>query len=83
MPPVGFEPTISAGERPQTYALYRTATGTGNSRTITAAKLEDTMSAKYRFWFLKHAKMSICIRAAEWSNVKSYVVFSSPYTLVV
>jgi len=41
------------------------------------------MSAKYRFWFLKHAKMSICIRAAEWSNVKSYVVFSSPYTLVV
>ena len=30
MPPVGFEPTISAGEWPQTYALDRTATGTGN-----------------------------------------------------
>ena len=29
MLPVGFEPTISAGERPQTYALDRTATGTG------------------------------------------------------
>ena len=29
MPPVGFEPTISAGERPQTDALDRTATGTG------------------------------------------------------
>ena len=29
MPPVGFDPTISAGERPQTYALYRAATGTG------------------------------------------------------
>ena len=29
MPPEGFEPTISAGERPQTYALDRTATGTG------------------------------------------------------
>jgi hypothetical protein len=26
---VGFEPTISAGERPQNYALDRTATGTG------------------------------------------------------
>ena len=25
--PVGFEPTISAGERPQTYALDRAATG--------------------------------------------------------
>ena len=30
MPPVEFEPTISAGERPQTYALDRAATGTGN-----------------------------------------------------
>ena len=29
MPPVGFEPTISAGERWQTYALDRAATGTG------------------------------------------------------
>jgi len=31
MLPVGFEPTISAGERPQTYALDRAATGTGIS----------------------------------------------------
>ena len=30
MTPVGFEPTISAGERPQTYALDRAVTGTGN-----------------------------------------------------
>ena len=29
MPPVEFEPTISAGKRPQTYALDRAATGTG------------------------------------------------------
>jgi len=29
MPPVGFEPTISAGERPQTYALDSPATRTG------------------------------------------------------
>ena len=29
MTPVGFEPTISAGERPQTYALDRAATETG------------------------------------------------------
>ena len=28
-PPVGFEPTVSAGERPKTYALDRAATGTG------------------------------------------------------
>jgi hypothetical protein len=32
--PVGFEPTIAAGERPQTYALDRAATGTDNNNTI-------------------------------------------------
>ena len=29
MPPVGFETTESAGQLPQTYALYRAATGIG------------------------------------------------------
>ena len=29
MPPVGFEPTVSAGERPQNNALDRAVTGTG------------------------------------------------------
>ena len=29
MPPVGIEPTISASERPQTHALDRAATATG------------------------------------------------------
>jgi len=29
MPLVGFEPTVSAGERPQTYALDRAATSSG------------------------------------------------------
>ena len=34
MPLVGFEPTISAGQRPQTYALDRAATGTGEPKQI-------------------------------------------------
>ena len=29
MPPMGFEPTVWGGERPQTYVLDRAATGTG------------------------------------------------------
>ena len=29
MPPMGFEPTISEGERPKTYVLERAAIGTG------------------------------------------------------
>jgi len=27
--PAGFEPTVSAGEQPQTYVLERAASGTG------------------------------------------------------
>jgi len=34
MPPARFEPTISAGERPQTYALDRAARGTGPFPTV-------------------------------------------------
>ena len=34
MPWVGFEPTISVGERPKTYALDRAATGTGKEREL-------------------------------------------------
>ena len=34
MPRVGFEPTISAGKRPKTYALDRAATGTGTKLLI-------------------------------------------------
>jgi len=38
MPPVGFEPTISAGERPQTYALDREATGIGCASVLSEVK---------------------------------------------
>jgi len=31
MPPAGLEPTIAAGERPQTYVLDRAATGSAVS----------------------------------------------------
>ena len=43
MPPVGFEPTISAGERPQTYALDRAATGTSTWITLTFRRLTSTI----------------------------------------
>ena len=33
MPPAGFEPAIPAGDRPQTHALDRSATGIGLTRT--------------------------------------------------
>jgi hypothetical protein len=40
MSPVGFEPTISRGERPQTYALERVSTGTGEHGCISIYLLE-------------------------------------------
>jgi len=42
MPPVGFEPTISAGERPQTYVLDRAATGTGIKTSTTKEYKTET-----------------------------------------
>jgi len=39
MPLVGFEPTISAGERPQTYALERAVTGTDTGVSIHATDI--------------------------------------------
>jgi hypothetical protein len=41
MPPVVFKPTIPVGERPQTYALDCTATGTGNHRSLPGFILSD------------------------------------------
>ena len=40
---MGFEPTISAGERAQTHALDRAATGTGNDSlvTVTTSKFKE------------------------------------------
>ena len=48
MPPVGFEPTISADERPQTHALDRGTTATGDS------KYEGHLESKERFAIKKY-----------------------------
>ena len=40
MPPEGFEPTILAGEQPQTYALNRAATGTGILKLVLRKNME-------------------------------------------
>jgi hypothetical protein len=45
MPPVGFEPTISAGERPQTYALDRL------KALVDLLKIYSTMYSVYKTTF--------------------------------
>jgi hypothetical protein len=42
MPPMGLEPTISAGERSQTYALERAAAGTGRLVVLHLFNINDT-----------------------------------------
>jgi len=47
MPPVGFEPTISAGERLQIHALDRAATGTGCLYTSQGFKIFFLLKANH------------------------------------
>ena len=57
MTPVGFEPSISAGERPQTYALDRVATGTGFIIIIIIIIIIMTMNSRcMRLWNIEHDK---------------------------
>ena len=51
MPRVGFEPTISAGERPKTYALDRATTGTGNQGLLYNNILIQTYMCLIRLYF--------------------------------
>jgi len=46
MPPAGFEPTIPAGERPQTHALDRAASGTGLVKDYQDNKIPQTKRQK-------------------------------------
>jgi hypothetical protein len=59
MPPVRFKPTILAGERPQTYALDRAATGTGKNTQLqeqnhqVALKKASSATAKFNNRYTK------------------------------
>ena len=69
MPPVGFEPTISAGERPKTYSLDRAATGTGTLYS------SDVNNLKLHFIIEVITKMCYACRIAFWTS--HYHRFSS------
>jgi hypothetical protein len=58
MPPVVFEPKISAGELSQNYALDRADTGTGTPdfftiRSFLSLRLEFFYSASYGIWYFE------------------------------
>ena len=55
MPSVGFETTISAGQRPETYALDRAATGTG----INIKLHIENATKKHKMWLGNLQKKSV------------------------
>jgi len=71
--PVGFKPTNSAGERPQTYALDRAATGTGflkmhlRKKNINKKRVLHSCAFLRFFssltYFAKHTKRDVLINA--------------------
>ena len=59
MPPVRFEPTTPAGERPQTYVLDRAATGTGIIKLIIPHNLETNAARQIETLGLEDDSMTI------------------------
>jgi len=57
MPPVGFEPTISADERPKTYALDRAATGTGKGICVHTVNMYELQLIR----IIESAVLKICL----------------------
>ena len=69
MPPVRFEPTISVGKRPQTYALDRAATGTGLVRTL-PVKSEQLTSNRSITWSFRLTHRLSTASCAEWLDCR-------------
>jgi hypothetical protein len=69
MPPVGFKPTISADERPETYTLDRAATGIGNIQII-----NNLTSSMNHFSWKKVRWTGHATRMAETINALIFLV---------
>jgi len=79
MPPVGFEPTVSAGERPQTYAMDRADTGTGQTESYSPVIRNTTTR-----WTKVHSHKLLCIsRSAtqQWCNAVLLSILLSAFTI--
>jgi hypothetical protein len=68
---LGFEPTISAGEGPQAYALDREATGTRN-REFTLSKLAGRPAKKLKCNTWYPVIRTRCLQDANQTDCHSY-----------
>ena len=84
MPPLGFEPTILAGERPQTYALDGAATGTGTKIPVgpqntckTQPQLHISAKLRLQFWeYILRIFFFLCIFVYIFTNFANELVRS-------
>ena len=83
MSPVGFKPTISAGEWPQIYALDRAATGTGTIRHI----IIQIINKEINLVNLTNKKRSVIINKKKWAfttvvtNLNLLIMLARKYTV--
>ena len=74
MHPVGFEPTVPASERPQTYALDRAVTGTDS-------RLFKTCNSLVLLHFVSLSRVTIAVIPTRTSNKWTYHLVTTPHPL--
>jgi len=79
MPPVRFKSTVSAGERPQTYALDRKATGTSSFSLLLSLKTSTNMIDIWK----KYVMMIILKKTtnANPAHVEEMILETRPFTI--
>jgi hypothetical protein len=69
MPPVGFEPTITVGERPQSYVLDCAVTGIGNCQSLCYIMISGPTCLCIRYVRLARGlSFDRWYREAKWGN---------------
>jgi len=71
---VGFELTISAGERPKTYVLDRVVSGTGGNRHFDSLKCQGFLDQLRKINFSRGAAPMEVAKSSPATVAKSYTI---------
>jgi hypothetical protein len=79
VPPVGFEPTISAGERPKTYALERAGTGTGWREKVPKLILLQALTKRFYIEEIMTATL-LAVRVNSRKHLQVFILLTAKMT---